>query len=81
MFIMFDVTTNTVVGPFESEEAAVLFQLHASEEINDSNQQLDLYECVDPTQWMLDNFTVYVPNGEYVIHQDDQELVQHLLYQ
>jgi hypothetical protein len=57
MIVMLDVTTNTLVGPFETEEAAVEFKLNASEEINDPDQQLDLYELTSPLQWMLDNFT------------------------
>ena len=37
-----------------------------ADEINDSTQALDIYECTDPTQWMLDNFTQYVPAEEWV---------------
>lgn len=71
-YIMLDVTTNTVVGPFDTEDAAVMFQMHAAEEINDKTQQLDIYECTDPTQWMLDNFTVYVPEGEWVTKEPSE---------
>jgi len=65
-----DVTTNTMIGPFESEEAAVLFQMHAADEINDKGQPLDIYECTDPMQWMLDNFATYVPDGEFVSKEE-----------
>ena len=56
MFIVMDVTTSTVIGPFDSEDAAVMWQMHASDEINDANQDLDIYQLTDPMEWMLDNF-------------------------
>lgn len=55
-----DVTTNTVIGPFDSEDAAVMWQMHAADELNDANQDLDIYQLTDPMEWMLDNFATPV---------------------
>lgn len=60
MYVIFDVTTNTLMGPFDTEESAVGFKVEAEAELNDSNQSLDLYQLTEPTEWMLDNFSTSV---------------------
>ena len=60
MYVVLDTLTETMVGPFNSEEEAVQFSMEAADLINDHSQNLDIYELVEPQQWAFDNLAVEI---------------------
>ena len=56
MYVVFDEVAGTMIGPFNDEEAAVMWQLHSADMLNDPDQVLSIYQVTEPVEWMLDNF-------------------------
>ena len=56
MYVVFDNTTETLIGPFEAYEDAQMFLLHASELLLDGNvSDLTIESISEPQEWALDN--------------------------
>jgi hypothetical protein len=56
MFVVFDSTTETLIGPFEAYEDAQMFLLHASDLLPDGNvTDLTIETLSEPQEWALDN--------------------------
>lgn len=60
MYLVHDSLTDTMVGPFYDEDAAMQFCMEAADLINDHHQNLDIYEVVEPQQWAFDNLAVEI---------------------
>jgi hypothetical protein len=56
MWIVTDTITDSVIGPFESNEDATIFVMEAEHLVtNLGNPELFIAEVVDPQQWAMDN--------------------------
>lgn len=57
MYIVLDVITSTLIGPFDNEQEAVDFQLHASDLLADvdSSSELEIHELFTPQDWAFQN--------------------------
>lgn len=54
-YVVLDTLTSTMVGEFAEEEAAIQFTYEAADLVNDTCQTFDIYEVIEPQQWLLDN--------------------------
>ena len=57
MYVVIDVVTSTLIGPFEEEQEAVDFQLHASDLLADvdAGTELEIHELFTPQDWAFQN--------------------------
>jgi hypothetical protein len=57
MFIVLDVITSTMIGPFNTEDDAVAFQLHAGDLLSDveNGQEFEIHELYTPQDWAFQN--------------------------
>ena len=57
MYVVLDVITSTLIGPFNEEQEAVDFQLHASDLLADvdSGSELEIHELFTPQDWAFQN--------------------------
>jgi len=56
MYIVWDATTETIIGPFEAYEDAQMFLLHATDILSDGNiADLTIEPISEPQEWALDN--------------------------
>lgn len=73
MFVVHDVTTDTMIGPFELEDDAVSFTIEAGDLLNDISQELSIYEMVEPQQWAFDNLAVEIAEtSPYYVHTKEE---------
>lgn len=57
MYVVIDVITSTLIGPFDEEHEAVDFQLHASDLLADvdAGSELEIHELFTPQDWAFQN--------------------------
>ena len=55
MYVIFDSTTETLMGPFNDYESAEMFALYASEDMIDGGASLTIEPITEPAEWVLDN--------------------------
>ena len=55
MYVVFDSTTETLVGPFNDYESAEMFVLYASEDMLDGGSNLSIEPVTEPAEWAIDN--------------------------
>ena len=55
MYVVFDSTTETLMGPFNDYESAQMFVLYASEDMVDGGANLSIEPVTEPAEWALDN--------------------------
>ena len=57
MYVVIDVITSTLIGPFDEEQEAVDFQLHASDLLADvdASSELEIHELFTPQDWAFQN--------------------------
>lgn len=55
MYVIFDSTTQTLLGPFNDYESAQMYMLYASDSMLDGGQYLSIEPVTDPSEWALDN--------------------------
>ena len=73
MFVVHDVITDTMIGPFELEDDAVSFTVEASDILNDHSQELGIYELTEPQQWAFDNLAVEIATtSPYYVHTKEE---------
>lgn len=60
MYIVHDTLTDTMIGPYQTEEDALRFLQEAADLLNDGDQFLAIYETVEAQEWALDNLATAV---------------------
>jgi hypothetical protein len=56
MYVVFDSTTETLIGPFNAYEDAQMFLLHATDILSDGNvADLTIESISEPQEWAMDN--------------------------
>jgi len=56
MYVVFDSTTETLIGPFNAYEDAQMFLLHATDILSDGNvADLTIESVSEPQEWAMDN--------------------------
>ena len=57
MYVVKDVITETLIGPFDAEQDAVDFQLHASDLLSDvdAGSELEIHELFTAQDWAFQN--------------------------
>lgn len=55
MYVLFDSTTETLIGPFNDYESAQMFLLHASEDLADGGENITIESVSEPMEWVQDN--------------------------
>lgn len=63
MYVIFDSSTQTLLGPFNDYESAQMYMLYASDSLVDGGQCLSIEPVTDPTEWALDNNLVMAVNA------------------
>lgn len=67
MYVVLDTLTGTMIGSFTEEEAAVKFTMEAADLVNDTCQTFDIYEVIEPQEWLLDNLAYKIASPTQTI--------------